>query len=45
MFRELLDVLRASAATVTAVAVVAFFVTLAVILWAWRRVALDDDEG
>ncbi len=41
--RELLNVLRASAATVTAVAVIAFFATLAVMLWAWRRITLRDD--
>jgi hypothetical protein len=43
-FQELLAVLRSSAATVTAVAIVAFFAMLAVMLWTWRRAALDKDD-
>jgi hypothetical protein len=41
---ELVNVLRSSAGYVMSVAVVALFATMAFMLWAWRRVALDDED-
>ena len=43
-FDDLLNTLRATSATITAVLLVAFFTTLAVILWVWRGIALKDEE-
>jgi hypothetical protein len=42
--QELLDVLAEVRVIVVAFGVVAFFATLAILLWSWRRVALEDDE-
>jgi type IV secretory pathway TrbL component len=42
--RELFEALQRAAPTVAQAALVAFFFTLAVMLWAWRRTALRDDK-
>ena len=41
---DLMSAVRSVSAVVMVVLVLAFFVTLAVLLWSWRKVTLDDEE-
>jgi hypothetical protein len=43
-FQDLVDVLRTTPATIAVVAIVAFFTTVAVVLWVWRGMALDEES-
>ncbi|MCB0216500.1 MAG: hypothetical protein H6648_02670 [Caldilineae bacterium] len=40
----LLETLRSVGGYVAVVAIVSLFLTLAAMLWSWRKVALDEDE-
>ena len=40
---ELINVLRHVSGTVTVIFVVSLFFTMAVLLWSWRKIAMDEE--
>jgi type IV secretory pathway VirB2 component (pilin) len=42
---ELLAVLGNVGGTITVVFVVALFITMAALLWSWRKIAFGEEEG